>query len=387
MLLEKVLQIGLLTAGASFAANAAIIGSQRWHGKLSHDHDLGGVQKMHTVAVPRIGGIGVVAGLMFGVWAFRMLFPGQIEESQINLILLLLAASLPAFIAGVIEDFTKRVSVRVRLAATVASSLLASGLLGATLGDLNIWGLDSLLVFAPVAIVVTAVIVAGAANAVNIIDGFNGLSSSTIILMSAGLGAIAWQYDDAFVMTLAALSGGAACGFFLLNYPAGKLFLGDGGAYFLGFWVAEMAVLLLVRHAEINAWQVLGVCAYPIIEVLFSIYRRRFIQNVSPGAPDALHLHTLVFRRVVFKHVRRDPVRSWKRNAGVIWFISPVVALCIAGSVFLGHSVSSAILLVAMQLALYVAAYGRVVRGRWSVRHRRPVLMDTVEADDVSTVS
>jgi UDP-N-acetylmuramyl pentapeptide phosphotransferase/UDP-N-acetylglucosamine-1-phosphate transferase len=290
MLLEKVLQIGLLTAGASFAANAAIIASQRWHGKLSHDHDLGGVQKMHTVAVPRIGGIGVVAGLMFGVWAFRMLFPGQIEESQINLILLLLAASLPAFIAGVIEDFTKRVSVRVRLAATVASSLLASGLLGATLGDLNIWGLDSLLVFAPVAIVVTAVIVAGAANAVNIIDGFNGLSSSTIILMSAGLGAIAWQYDDAFVMTLAALSGGAACGFFLLNYPAGKLFLGDGGAYFLGFWVAEMAVLLLVRHAEINAWQVLGVCAYPIIEVLFSIYRRRFIQNVSPGAPDALHL-------------------------------------------------------------------------------------------------
>jgi UDP-N-acetylmuramyl pentapeptide phosphotransferase/UDP-N-acetylglucosamine-1-phosphate transferase len=387
MLLEKVLEIGLLTAGASFVLNAAIVGSQRWHGKISHDHDLGGVQKMHTVAVPRIGGIGVVAGLLGGVCGFRMLFPGQIHESQLSLILLLLVASLPAFIAGVIEDFTKKVSVRMRLAATVASSLLASALLGATLGDLNIWGLDSLLVYAPVAIVVTAVIVAGAANAVNIIDGFNGLSSSTIILMSAGLGAIAWQYDDAFVMTLAALSAGAAGGFFLLNYPAGKLFLGDGGAYFLGFWVAEMAVLLLVRHAEINAWQVLGVCAYPIIEVLFSIYRRRFIQNVSPGAPDALHLHTLVFRRVVFKHVRRNPARTWNRNAGVVWFISPVVALCIAGSVFLGGSVSSAIALVAIQLALYVAAYGRVVRGRWSVRARRPALIEVGEVDEVSTVS
>lgn len=386
MLLEKVLEIGLLTAGSSFAFNAAIVGSQRWHGKLSHDHDLGGVQKVHTTAVPRIGGIGVMAGLLCSIGIFAYAYPGALDGTQLNLILLLLWASIPAFVAGLIEDFTKKVSVRMRLAATVASSLLASALLGATLGDLNIWGLDSLLVYAPVAIVVTAVIVAGAANAVNIIDGFNGLSSSTIILMSAGLGAIAWQYDDAFVMTLAALSAGAAAGFFLLNYPAGKLFLGDGGAYFLGFWVAEMAVLLLVRHAEINAWQVLGVCAYPIIEVLFSIYRRRFIQNVSPGAPDALHLHTLVFRRVVFKHVRRNPARTWNRNAGVVWFISPVVALCIAGSVFLGGSVSSAIALVAIQLALYVAAYGRVVRGRWSVRARRPALLEVGDVDEVSTL-
>lgn len=387
MLLEKVLEIGLLTAGATFVFNAAIVGSQRWHGKLSHDHDLGGVQKVHTTAVPRIGGIGVMAGLLCAIWAFVQFFPGKIDRTQLNMILLLLFASIPAFVAGVIEDFTKKVSVRMRLAATVASSLLASAMLGATVDELNIWGIDSLMVYAPVAIVVTAIVVAGAANAVNIIDGFNGLSSTMIILMSAGLGVIAWQHNDTFVMILAALSAGAALGFFLLNYPAGKLFLGDGGAYFLGFWVAEMAVLLITRHADINAWQVLGVCAYPIIEVLFSIYRRRFIQNVSPGAPDALHLHTLVFRRVVFKHVRRDPARAWKRNAGVVCFIGPVVALCIAGSVFLGDSVSSAILLVALQVALYVAAYGRVVRGRWSVRMRRPALVAVAEVDDVGAVS
>jgi UDP-N-acetylmuramyl pentapeptide phosphotransferase/UDP-N-acetylglucosamine-1-phosphate transferase len=300
---------------------------------------------------------------------------------------MLLYASIPAFVAGVIEDFTKKVSVRMRLAATVASALLASFLLGATVDALNIWGLDSLLVYTPVAIVVTAIVVAGAANAVNIIDGFNGLSSSTIILMSAGLGMIAWQNNDSLVMTLAALSAGGAAGFFLLNYPAGKLFLGDGGAYFLGFWVAEMAVLLLTRHDAVNAWQVLGVCAYPIIEVLFSIYRRRFIQNTSPGAPDALHLHTLVFRRVVFKHVRRDPSRAWKRNAGVVWFITPMVALGIAGSVFLGGTVTSAILMVLLQLAMYVAAYGRVVRGRWSVRARRPAAGTLADSDDVSTVT
>ena len=213
MLLEKVLEIGLITAGTSFAFNAAIVGSQRWHGKLSHDHDLGGVQKVHTTAVPRIGGIGVMAGLLSGLAAFVYAFPGQIDQSQLNLILLLLFAGIPAFVAGVIEDFTKKVSVRMRLAATVASSLLASAMLGATVDELNIWGLDSLLVYAPVAIVVTAVVVAGAANAVNIIDGFNGLSSSTIVLMSAGLGLIAWQHGDTLVITLAALGAGAAVGF------------------------------------------------------------------------------------------------------------------------------------------------------------------------------
>jgi len=382
MLVEKVLQIGLLTAGTSFAFNAAIVCSQGWHGKLSHDHDLGGVQKVHKTAVPRIGGIGIMAGLLASLVICALVTPGFMGDAHLNLILLLLFAAIPAFVAGIIEDVTKKVSVRMRLTATIASSLLASVMLGATVDKLNIWGLDSLLVFTPVAIMVTALVVGGAANAVNIIDGFNGLSGSIIILMSAGLGAIAWQHNDTFVMTLAALSAGAALGFFLLNYPAGKLFMGDGGAYFMGFWVAEIAVLLLVRNAGVNAWQVLGVVAYPVIEVLFSIYRRRYIQNVSPGAPDALHLHTLVFRRVVFRHVRRDPARPWKRNASVVCFISPAVALCIFGSVLLGGSVASAMAMVTIQVILYVATYGRVVRGRWGASLRRPAL--TTVSDAVS---
>jgi len=385
MLFENVVAMGALSAGASFMLSALIVGSQRWHGKLSHDHDLAGVQKVHTTAVPRIGGVGVVAGLLLGLWMFTLIFPGELAETELALIMLLLCAGIPAFAAGIIEDFTKRVSVRMRVAATVASALLASLTLGATVGELDIWLVDSLLVYTPIAIVVTAIVVSGAANAVNIIDGFNGLSSSTIMLMAAGLGMIAWQYDDRFVVALAVLCVGAACGFFFVNYPAGKLFLGDGGAYFLGFWVAEMAVLLLTRHAEINAWQILGVCAYPIIEVLFSIYRRRFVQKVSPGAPDALHLHTLVFRRIVFKLVQHDAVRPWKRNAGVVCIMSPIIALCIAASVTFGTSVSSALLLVMLQVTLYIAVYGRVVRGRWGAR--RPSLAAQSETTDVEDIS
>jgi UDP-N-acetylmuramyl pentapeptide phosphotransferase/UDP-N-acetylglucosamine-1-phosphate transferase len=358
-------QLGLTALVASFAVSLLIVLSQKWHGGLSHDHDLDGVQKVHTTAVPRIGGVGVVAGLVLGVLLFQKLFPAALSASAAWQIFMLLAASAPAFVAGLVEDVTKRVSVRMRLCATALSAVFASALLGATVDQLDIWGVDYLLAITPFAVVVTAIVVAGGSNAINIIDGFNGLSGSTIMIMSAGLAAVALQHGDTFVATLGALGIGATLGFLMLNYPRGKLFLGDGGAYFLGFWVSEMAVLLLVRNSSVNAWQVLSICAYPVIEVLFSMYRRRVIQKVSPGAPDALHLHTLVFRRLVFKHVDVDARRPWKRNAAVAPVIAPGVAACVALSAVAGASVALSFALVVAQLAIYVTVYGRLVRGRW----------------------
>jgi UDP-N-acetylmuramyl pentapeptide phosphotransferase/UDP-N-acetylglucosamine-1-phosphate transferase len=360
-------QLGLAAFAASALASSLIVVSQKWHGGLSHDHDLNGVQKVHTTAVPRIGGLAVVAGLLLGLLAFRAFNPKAMQASYFDNILLLLAASLPAFGAGIIEDMTKRVSVKARLAATALSAVIASAVLGATVTELDLWGVDALLAITPFAVFVTAVVVAGGSNAINIIDGFNGLSGSTIVIMAAGLSAIALQSGDMFVAILGMLAIGATIGFLALNYPRGKLFLGDGGAYFLGFWVSEMAVLLLVRNQAVNAWQVLAVCAYPVIEVLFSIYRRRVIQDVSPGAPDALHLHTLVYRRVVFKHVEKDDRHPWKRNAAVVCVIAPAVALCVAVSAAIGASAPVSLAIVGIQVALYVLAYGRLVRGRWAI--------------------
>jgi UDP-N-acetylmuramyl pentapeptide phosphotransferase/UDP-N-acetylglucosamine-1-phosphate transferase len=96
MLDFQFIQLGLIVFGASFAACLLIVLSQKWHGSLSHDHDLDGVQKVHTTAVPRIGGVGVVAGLVLGcrVHADLAEQKPRFPES------FLLAASLPAFVAG-----------------------------------------------------------------------------------------------------------------------------------------------------------------------------------------------------------------------------------------------------------------------------------------------
>jgi UDP-N-acetylmuramyl pentapeptide phosphotransferase/UDP-N-acetylglucosamine-1-phosphate transferase len=367
MLLNQLFWLGACAVIVSLAMSLLIILSEKWHGRLSHDHDLGGVQKVHTTAVPRVGGLAVVGGIVGGLWLFAHLWPDALSVWRLHRLQTLLAVSAPAFLAGMIEDVTKKVSVKLRLAATVLSSLLASYALGATVDQLNIWGVDWLLMLAPVAVVVTAVVVAGGANAINIIDGFNGLSTSTLMVIAGGLSFVAWQSNDLFVTRLGVLCIGATLGFFVFNYPYGKLFLGDGGAYFLGFWVAEMAVLLLVRDSHVNAWQVLAICAYPVIEVMFSIYRRKFIKKVSPGAPDALHLHTLVYRRLVFTLVPKDQNRPWQRNAAVACVIVPVVAVCVGLSALFATTTFAGLLFVLAQVLLYVAAYRRLVHGRWMV--------------------
>jgi UDP-N-acetylmuramyl pentapeptide phosphotransferase/UDP-N-acetylglucosamine-1-phosphate transferase len=377
MFVEYLIKLGVVAFAASVCMSLLIVLSERWHGKLSNDHDLNGVQKVHTTAVPRIGGVAVLVGIVAGLWLFDLLWPEALAPRRIHRLSALIAVAAPAFMAGIIEDVTKRVSVKVRLAATILSALLASFALSATVTEINIWGVDLLLLFTPIAVCVTALIVAGGANAINIIDGFNGLSSSTLILMAGGLGFVAWQHNDQFVMLLGALCIGATLGFLVFNYPRGKLFLGDGGAYFLGFWVAEMAVLL-VRHPEINAWKLLGICGYPVIEVMFSIYRRKFIKKVSPGAADALHLHTLIYRRVVFAAVPRNAARPWQRNAAVSLYILPVVACCIMASALFGDRTPVAIALVIAQLFIYVLAYRRLVHGHWSIPSL-PVSADSQE--------
>jgi hypothetical protein len=81
------------------------------------------------------------------------------------------------------------------------------------------------------------------------------------------------------------------------------IFAGDGGAYFLGFAIATLAVLLVHRNSEVSPWFALLVLWYPVWETIYSMVRRR-IRGRSPAAPDGLHLHTLVYRRIVKLHAR-----------------------------------------------------------------------------------
>ncbi len=105
-----------------------------------------------------------------------------------------------------------------------------------------------LLALAPIGLIFTAFAVGGIANSVNIVDGFNGLAGGVVVLMLLTLATIAWRVDDFVIIQLALLGVSVTLGFLFINYPKGHLFLGDAGAYFLGYYVAMLAVMLAMRN-------------------------------------------------------------------------------------------------------------------------------------------
>lgn len=310
----------LACLAASFGTCLLIILTQRWHGKLSLDHDLSGVQKIHETPVPRIGGLGVVAGLLLaGVFSYQL--DGETYETAGKLLL----CAIPAFGAGLIEDFTKRVGVRTRLFASFISAALAYWVLDASLVDLDTPGLDYLIQFSAISFLFTCFAVGGMTNAINIIDGLNGLASGSVSLMLAGLAAIAYLNGDTLVMKLCLWGIGAMLGFMLFNYPFGRIFLGDGGAYLAGFWLAECGVLLLKRNPAVSTWAVLLVCIYPVWETIFSMYRRNVIHKVKSGTPDMTHLHHLLFKA---RGQKQGLSRPWAQHGIVSFQIWILVAAC-----------------------------------------------------------
>lgn len=354
----------VVAACVSFSLSLLIILTQGLHGHISFDSDLLGVQKVHVRPVPRIGGIALFFGLLAGFLYQVYSDPGLQNENDVGGVLLLLLSGVPALIAGLVEDLTKKVSIKVRLFSTFASALLACWLVGASLPRIDVWGMDELLMTVPlVAVLLTVFAVAGVSNSINIIDGFNGVAGSAVVIHLLGMGFIAWEAGDSFLVGLAALGVGTTLGFLLVNFPTGRLFMGDGGAYLLGFWMAEIAVLLIARNPSINAWQVLAVCAYPIIEVLYTMYRRKVIRKTSPGDPDALHLHTLIYRRLVWRLLAADARRPWKRNATVACITAPWIAAMTVLAIMLAESMP--FLVVLINITLYLAVYTRLVRGHW----------------------
>jgi UDP-N-acetylmuramyl pentapeptide phosphotransferase/UDP-N-acetylglucosamine-1-phosphate transferase len=281
-----------------------VIKYARIHAPNSLDFDLDGIQKFHQFAVPRIGGAGIFLGVLFGYIVFYLFDPliGGFGY-------LLLLGVLPIFLSGFIEDVTKTISAQIRLFSAIISAALSGYLLDGWLTSLQIFGIDNLMASFPViAIGITCIAVAGVSHSFNIIDGYNGLSATVGAIILLGIAYVAFQVSDLAIMVASFAMIGAILGFLVWNYPRGLIFLGDGGAYLIGFWVAELAVLLTSRHQEVSKWFPLLLCFYPIFETVFTIYRRIFIKKVSAGIPDATHLHQLIHRRVVKYLIGRHSV-------------------------------------------------------------------------------
>ena len=303
----------------SLVCSLLLVATTRWHGRFTLDATAG-VQKFHSVPTPRIGGLAIMLGLIFAC--------AVSSESQQSLLAPLLCAAAPAFLFGIAEDMTRRVSIGARLVATMASGVACWALTGVSIVNTGVDVLDAMLTWLPLSVLFTAFAVGGVANAVNIIDGFNGLASGTVVIGLVAVGLIALDCGDAELAQTCFIVSAVTIGFFLVNFPFGKLFLGDGGAYLLGFLLAWLSVTLVYRNPQVSSWAPLLACAYPTFETVFTIARRLWCRR-HPGQPDSCHLHSLVKIAVAGRYFRkfRAPLRnacvspfSWILAAVPAWF-------------------------------------------------------------------
>jgi UDP-N-acetylmuramyl pentapeptide phosphotransferase/UDP-N-acetylglucosamine-1-phosphate transferase len=169
----------------------------------------------------------------------------------------ILIAWLPAFLFGLAEDITKRIGVLPRLLATMVSGLIAWCLTDYSLSRVDIWGIDWLLKYTLISVVFTSFAVGGIANAINFIDGFNGRASTMATLSIVGFSLIPWSVGDTALSGAAIILTACVWGFFWVNWPFGKLFLGDGGSHFVGFVLAWVAVLLIERNPSVSPFAAL----------------------------------------------------------------------------------------------------------------------------------
>ncbi len=336
-----------------FLVSVLIVLTKKLHGSATMDLSHG-IQKFHTIPTPRVGGLPIVIGLSVA-WL------NSTPEVK-HILTPILIAGLPAFLFGLAEDITKRVGVLVRLLATMASGFLAWWLTDYSLSRVDVWGIDWLLKYTLISVVFTSFAVGGVANAINIIDGFNGLASTMATLAFVGFAVIAWGVGDTTLASVAIILAACVWGFFWVNWPLGKLFLGDGGSYFVGFALAWVSVLLIERNASVTPFAALLVCIHPVSEVLLSIFRRK-LKKMNPGNPDRLHFHSIVKQRYIRRWFGGLSLELRNSITGVLVGFMTLVAILIASSVNQNTLLS---LLAVIALAMwYVAIYARMVRFRW----------------------
>ncbi|WP_240333155.1 MraY family glycosyltransferase [Helicobacter suis] len=227
-------------------------------------------QGFHTKKTPRAGGLGIFlaflgVGFKLPLWALLGLFL--------------------VFLSGFLEDLNMSLSPKRRL-------LLQA------LGVICVIYADHLVIthFSPffnlpfvLALPFSVFMLVGISNAINIIDGFNGLAGG----LSAIILAILYIIEPNQIL-LALLLG--VLGFLVLNFPKGYIFLGDGGAYFLGLMCGVHLMDLALRGVT-SVWFGLALMIYPVTEVLFSIARK----GRKATLPDEFHLHMLVFKLIARK--------------------------------------------------------------------------------------
>ena len=247
-----------------------------------------GEQRVHEGEVPRVGGLLIYITLI--LFSFLTSNPSLSQPLQ-----LILLSVLPMMVVTVKEDLFHNVGFKTRLIALIISSFLLLSLVVDSFPVVNHIPLISNLFHYPLfSFCFFMLCLVALANGCNFIDGMNGLFGFYMLGCLMSCLQLTYIVNDQFMAQYILVYAIPMILFLLLNFPLGKIFMGDSGAYLMALLTGVWVIIFFSIHDSISSWNAGLILFYPIIEVAYS-FVRKLSQKKSPFYPDREHLHLKVF--------------------------------------------------------------------------------------------
>lgn len=247
--------------------------------------DIPNARKVHSVPIPRLGGLAIYLGFLLGYMLFGESTP--IMNS-------ILIGSFIIVLTGVVDDI-KPLKASHKFFGQLCAALVVVFYGGILLKELSAFGLY--VDFGIFAYPVTIFFILGCINCINLIDGLDGLAGGISAIFFLTIGIIATckgQFELAFILSF--IMFGSCLGFLFYNFNPASIFMGDSGSMFLGF---IMAVITLLKYKNVMMTSIivpLLILTIPISDTLFAIIRRK-LRGESISKPDKMHIHHQLLRR------------------------------------------------------------------------------------------
>jgi len=289
-------------------------------------------RRVHTKPIPRLGGLGIFAGFLFGYMLFG------VHSIQMNSILI---GSFIIIITGIIDDI-KPIGAKYKLIGQVCASCSIIFYGNILLDKITAFG--QVFEFGVLAYPITLFFIIACINIINLIDGLDGLSGgiTSIFLLTMGIIAFIQGRQATLEITLIFIMLGATGGFLLHNFNPAKIFAGDTGSMFMGFIIAIVSLLGFKGAMFLSFMVPLAVLAIPILDTMFAIFRR-VLKKKPIFEADKDHMHHQ-FLKMNF---------SQRKTVLIIYFINGLFSLA---SIFftVGNSkVSGIIYLILLGLTIW----------------------------------
>ena len=240
-------------------------------------------RKVHQKVMARLGGLAIYIAFLIGY---------LILQPESPFILPILIGSFIIIVTGVLDDIFE-LSAKWKLLGQIAAALIVV-LGGVQLQFINL-PFDGRLELGWLSIPLTILWIVAITNAINLIDGLDGLAAGVSSIVLVTITVLAFLDGNLFVLMLGAILLGSTLGFLVHNFNPAKIFMGDTGALFLGFMISVISLLGFKNVTVFSLLIPAIILAVPISDTLFAIIRR-IVHNQPLSAPDKSHLHHCLLR-------------------------------------------------------------------------------------------